>query len=81
MKVITLGSLIDSYLVAVEQLPGRTEMIERPAVVTPHLNGDIPQKPRLSMAWVIDPTAGKPVARWGVEPTEMTWSKSLASAA
>ena len=56
-------------------------MIERSTVEpinTPQLS---PQKPRLSMAWVLDPTTGKPVARWVVEPSEMTWRKSLAAAA
>jgi hypothetical protein len=56
-------------------------MIERLTVVTPYSSRDIPQKPRLSMAWVLDPTTGKPVARWAAEPTGMTQSKSLASAA
>jgi hypothetical protein len=68
--------------------PGGTEMIERPTVEPIDMlqkargsNQGNPQKPRLSMAWVLDPTSGKPTARWIVESTEMTWSKFFASAA
>ncbi len=63
-------------------------MIERPAVEPIEMlqkaqgsNQGNPQKQRLSMAWALDPTTGKPAARWVVESTEMTWSRFFASAA
>ena len=63
-------------------------MIEYPTVEpidTPHtvrrLRQNTPQKPHLSMAWVLDSKTGKPAARWVVEPKDMTWSQSLASVA
>jgi hypothetical protein len=42
---------------------------------------DTAQKAVLSMAWCVDPTTGKLVARWVADPTETPWRGSLASAA
>jgi hypothetical protein len=42
---------------------------------------DASQKAFLSMAWSVDPSTGKLVARWVGGPTETPWRRSLASAA
>jgi hypothetical protein len=44
-------------------------------------NLGLSQKPSLSMIWVLDPTTGKPVARWVAEPMEPMQPLSLLSAA
>ena len=42
---------------------------------------EVARKARLSMAWSLDPTTGKLVARWVAAPTETSSRHSLASAA
>ena len=40
----------------------------------------IPQKPRLSMIWIIDPETGKPTARWVTEQTTPSTAPVTAAA-
>jgi hypothetical protein len=43
-------------------------MTERPTVeAKSRLTTSTPDKPNLSLTWCLDPTTGKPVARWTIE--------------
>jgi len=60
-------------------------MIKRLTIKAEHhaqkVDDGVAERPRLSMAWYLDPITGKPVARWVREALEVSIAEEWATAA
>jgi uncharacterized membrane protein len=60
--------------------PGRT-LMPAPHIVETKSRQTSPARPKLRCTWHLDPTSGRPVARWALEQSEPIRSVALRSAA